>query len=79
MCQAFGFVLVRIGRLTQGGELLVLPLGFRFCALGVGLCFGKLVLEILNFYLKVPVFFFVLVCRSRYVNLWHVHFNNGKR
>ena len=39
-----------------------LALHFRFRALSVGLCFGKLVLEILNFYLVVPVFFFVIVC-----------------
>ena len=64
MGKAFSFVLVRIGRLAQGGELLVLPLGFRFRALGVGLCFGKLVLEILGFYLEVPIFFFVLVCTN---------------
>lgn len=49
ICQTLSLALVRIGCLAQSSELLVLSLRFRFCALGVGLGFGELVLEILDF------------------------------
>jgi hypothetical protein len=65
MCQALGFVFVRIGRLAQSDKLLVLSLGFRLCALGVGLRFGELVPKVLELYFLIPVFFFVFVCEGR--------------
>lgn len=61
MCQTLSFALVRTSCLAQGGEL---SLRFRFYALGIGLRFGELVLEILDFCLEIPVFTFVFVCKG---------------